>query len=167
MTPLAAALLSAVTIWTTPSGNPVPARHVRDLGGAAYVEHVAHHVEDAALLSQVDAHLLAALVLSESALNPYAVSSRGAYGLGQLMPGSVWGRRARSLCKGRSALDCRTEVSVLVAGEALRHGFIVCGDWGLAIGWYRSGRCVRGGRVRLIVEMAQVLREHSNGHSGS
>lgn len=154
MSPIAAALLSAVTIWTTPAGHQVPVRHVRELGGVAYLEHVAHHVEDAALVSGVDASLLAALLVSESSLDPWAVSSRGAYGLAQLHPGSAWGRIARARCRGRSALECRVDVSIAVGGEALRHGYLVCGSWSQAVGWYRSGRCHRGERTRWVMELA-------------
>lgn len=160
MTPVIAILLSLLTVHTAPSG-PIYVAHARHqpIGAELYVESVVHWAEDAALVHDVDRDLLLALVAGESAVNDRAVEPRtGAKGLLQLLPGSKWQRAVERDCKGATRSACAA-AQLMHGAAALRYALDACdGDEWAAVGFHRSGRCIRGPRGRRVIELAWELR---------
>lgn len=166
MSPLAAALLALLTVsWAGP--RPIYAKHLRRHahGPEARAEQLAGQLRRAARAAGVELPLLAALAVDESAVDHAARSSVGALGALQLLPASPWGKGWQEACRrarrGRRTAPA-TEVEQLNAqwgAFALRDGLVACrGHRGLALGFYRSGKCVEGPRARHTLALAQWVR---------
>jgi hypothetical protein len=154
----------------------------KDCGAVLYAPHPAlnpsqelrrrryfREVVAAACLAGVPFDLFDALIIQESRYNPFALSSKGASGLTQLMPGT-----ARSL----GVLD-RWSVSQNLSGGAryLRRQLDTFGNWPLALGAYNAGpgnvEKYRGlpfketkGYVRTILSSVNSYRARRNGGAG-
>ena len=103
-------------------------------------------IDEVAASHEIDPKLLKALAMQESALNPKAVSDKGAIGLTQLMPGT-----ARDIARklGLSKYDLRDPKTNLIFGATYLKGLIekYKGDLKLALSAYHSGH----GRVDRIL----------------
>jgi hypothetical protein len=127
-------------------------------------------VAAAACLAGVPVDLFDALIIQESRYNPFALSSKGASGLTQLMPGT-----ARSL----GVFD-RWSISQNLSGGAryLRKQLDTFGNWPLALGAYNAGpgnvETYHGlppfketrGYVRTILSSINSYRARRNGGAG-
>jgi hypothetical protein len=166
MNALASALLVILTVHVRADLTPVYARHMRQhpLGAEGRAVELAEQLERAARLADVDVSLLAALAADESAVDHARTSSEGALGALQLLPASPWGKGWQEACRrarrGRRTAP-ETEVERLNAqwgAFALRDGLVACrGHRGLALGFYRSGKCVEGPRARHTLALARWL----------
>lgn len=163
MSTLAASILSLVVVHTTPSGRPVYAPHFRThkLGAEGYAAQLAHAFEGAADAHGVPAALLAALAFCESAFNARAVAGDrvGSFGVLQLNPR---GARARSVLRAcaRDAAHC-VEHQADAGAEMLRDALDACGgNESLALGFYRTGRCVEHkGSARVLALRDRIHAE--------
>ena len=154
----------------TPRG-PVPVRHCRSAGppvegGDVWARcdrrlyEFARYFVASGRAHGVDSLLLAAMARHESGLNPFAESSIGSRGIGQLHPRGV-GRRSIFVRSDRFWAACAREIGacqreiVDLQAEHLRAWIDRCGEVKAALGGYNSGRC---GRTRY---MRSVLRWHN------
>ena len=71
------------------SGKPRPMKLMRYRRGSMAPYSFDHHIQRAARAHRVDPMLIKAIIKTESNFNPSAVSSQGAQGLMQLMPGTA------------------------------------------------------------------------------
>lgn len=153
MSPLALAILPLVTVWQSPLGCPIYARHIDRLGGESYVEAVADEITTASELTGVRPSLHAALLVSESSLDPSAESPVGAYGLGQL--------HGANLSEWRAA--CRLEPSgcfsahVLISSRVLARFVELCGSEERGVSAYQGRGCVRSRRARHVLAVARGI----------
>jgi soluble lytic murein transglycosylase-like protein len=132
-------------------------RHIRQLGGTHWLAHVAAWSESAARAEALPPAYLLALLIAESGLNPNAVSSVGAFGLGQIHPRTPLGRELRAACRLSADADECAEMGVRVAARALRYALVRCrGDRRCATAFYRHGHIVQP-RPR---DVAVVLLSH-------
>jgi hypothetical protein len=167
MTALAATLLVLLTVSWGPGLRPVYAPHLRQhpSGPERRAEELAGQLRRAAHAARVELPLLVALAYHESALDHGARSRVGALGALQLLPSSPWGRGWLRACgKGPRAAEKgpRRRVEELNAhwgAIALRDGLRACrGAPGMAVGFYRTGRCVEGPKARNTIALARVVR---------
>ncbi len=108
-------------------------------------------IADAAQRHGVDAHLLTALVWTESAFRPDAVSPAGALGLGQLMPGTA----------GDLGVDPHDPIQNLDgAARYLREQLDRFGSDELALAAYNAGpgRVLQAGGIPNITETQSYVR---------
>ncbi|WP_417915110.1 transglycosylase SLT domain-containing protein [Candidatus Electronema sp. JM] len=77
-----------LTITTAPEVYRIDRRQLR-FGTTVEPNGFDYHIQQAARLHQVDPLLVKAVIKTESGFNRYAVSSKGAQGLMQLMPGTA------------------------------------------------------------------------------
>lgn len=181
MTPLALTLLYMSVVWVTPALEPVYARHFREdaLGAELRALELAEQVEFAAVTARVPVALLAAVLEDESGFNAQAFGARGELGPAQLLPGTPWFRGWFAECAQMPARPDPSPVNsrpsfwawkcagcqapceaanVLWGAYALRESINACGgDEHLALGRYRTGRCVAGPRGAATLELAQWL----------
>jgi hypothetical protein len=101
--------------------------------------------------SGVPAPLLSALAYSESGYNSEAVGKVGEVSLMQLHPLGRGGRIYKRTCSRPSA-KC-DELAITLAAEELVRGYEACGTWGMAVGYYKSGRCKEGPLARYVVRV--------------
>ena len=87
--PRADAILAGASPAEVARAEPVDAAWVQELPAAG--QEWSEAISEAAADNGIDPRLLAAVVWSESAFNPGAVSRAGALGLAQLMPGTAAG----------------------------------------------------------------------------
>lgn len=153
--PLVAAPIAFVSL---PSGA-LP-KHVRDLGGHAWISNVATWMESAADAENVPLPLLAALILSESQLDPNAVSSARAAGLGQLNPKTPLGREWLAACRLLRDADECAEANVRIAARALSAALVRCkGDRRCAVARYRGAwPRVRPRDVHVVLTAQKIAR---------
>jgi hypothetical protein len=170
MTPLALTLLYMRVVWVTPALEPVYAQHYRDHEHGAELRALeqAEQLELAAELAGVPLELLAAVREDESHFDDGLVGAAGELGGMQLLPGTPWWRGwlRDPGCIPRAWLS-RAELvwlpacesaNVLWGAYALRDALVACGwDQHAALGFYRSGRCVRGPRGAATLELAEWL----------
>ena len=92
-----------LTIWTRPDGARVHAYHCRSAAGGcrARIHHYAERIAEFSSEEQVDPFLVAAIVLRESGLNPFAEGTAGERGIVQLHPE---GRRSRRRLRAERGL---------------------------------------------------------------
>jgi soluble lytic murein transglycosylase-like protein len=115
-------------------------------------------VHDASLRFGVDAALIRSVIREESAGNPDAVSSAGAMGLMQLMPGTA--AELGVVC----AFDPRE--NVMAGTRYLRRMRDRLGSWRLALAGYHAGpAAVEAGRLSTTTTryVARVLRRWAEG----
>jgi hypothetical protein len=164
---LAALLLVLLTVSYGPGLRPVYARHLRRhaLGAEGRAEQLASQLRRAASLAGVELALLAALAVHESAVDHDRTSSAGAVGALQLLPASRWGQGFRLACEkarcshGKGSRRLEESLNIVWGAYALRDGIRACrGHAGLALGFYRSGRCVEGPRARNTLALARLVR---------
>lgn len=166
MTPLASTLLYMHVVWVTPALEPVYTVQLRGdaLGAEQRAAELARELELAAELAGVPLELLAAVEIDESDLDPLRVGAVGELGGMQLHPLSRWGRGWLAECeranaaRGTSSWWACEASNVLWGAYALRDALAACGgdEWA-ALGFYRSGRCVRGPRGAATLELAEWL----------
>lgn len=77
-----------LTIRSVPDVYHIDRRSLR-FGASAYRSSFDHHIQQAARLHRIDPLLVKAVIKTESGFNRYAVSSKGAQGLMQLMPATA------------------------------------------------------------------------------
>jgi len=167
MTTLTATLLAMLTVSWGPGLEPVYARHLRShpRGPQARAAQLAGQLTRAARKARVELPLLVALAYDESAFDHAAVSSVGAVGALQLLPQSPWGRawqRARR-APGVSPPEAEA-LNAEWGARALADGLRACGGLpGMALGFYRAGRCVQGPRARHTLGLARLVRARLGG----
>lgn len=71
------------------SSKPRPRKLMRQRSGSMTPYSFDHHIRRAAREHRIDPMLIKAIIKTESNFNPHAVSSKGAQGLMQLMPGTA------------------------------------------------------------------------------
>jgi soluble lytic murein transglycosylase-like protein len=153
MTPLALALAALLAL---PTGH-LP-RHVSDLGGAAYVAHVATWIESAAHDEGIAPAYLAALLVAESGLDPNAVSSARAFGLGQINPRTTLGRELVAACRLVNDADDCAELNVRTSARMLKAALVRCrGDRRCAVARYRGAWPNIRPRDVAVVRLAQKI----------
>jgi soluble lytic murein transglycosylase-like protein len=88
-------------------------------------------IDRAASRAHIPSALLAATVGAESTCNNHRVSSKGAIGYGQILPGG-------SAAKGHTAKQLRRpRLNLRLAAEHLRKGLRLCdGSWSEAVSFY-------------------------------
>jgi len=95
-------------------------------------------------------YLLLALAWTESGLDGSRVGDVGELGIMQLHPRSAAGRKYAKRCPVPSR-SCDA-LSIALGTSELAKGYKACGyDWGQAIGYYKSGRCIEGPRARDVM----------------
>jgi hypothetical protein len=146
--PIAHALAARLTIWVSPSGNVVYARHCRDAPGGceARIAALTQLLEAAAERHGLDPWLLAALAVRESMLNPAAIGARGEAGIVQLHPRGA-GHDVRYVRDAEYRDACQREVDacqgpvVERGAQHLAEAIASCGSEREGLGKYASGQC--------------------------
>jgi hypothetical protein len=172
---LARAIDARLIVRESRQGEPIHIQHCRvsDGGCRARIATLSRLITEASNRVGVDPFLTAGIALSESGLNPLAVSPVGARGVVQLNPKYrgktvpfVYNERYREKCSRRPGA-CQREV--LEAGLGLYEWAVTrCdGDVEKGLAWYNSGRCdkqngyassVLGERRRLLSLAKQTTR---------
>ena len=155
-----------MTVWQAPDGRRTYASHCRAAPGgcrariALYARLIAH----LSLEQDVDPFLVAAVVLRESGLNPFAEGSVGERGIVQLHPrgaGSdvefVQSERYRRRCRG-TAEACQGEV-LRVGIELLANSIRRCGGVEAGLGMYNGGTCESTSYSRRVLSERSRLLE--------
>jgi len=161
--PIAHALAARLTIWVSPSGNVVYARHCRDAPGGceARIAVLTDLLEDAAERHGIDPWLLAALAVRESMLNPAAIGARGEAGIVQLHPRGA-GHDMRYVQDAEYRDECQDRIDacqgpvVERGAQHLADAIDDCGGEREGLGKYASGRC---GAARTYVERLWAERD--------
>jgi soluble lytic murein transglycosylase-like protein len=145
------------TVLALPNGA-LP-RHIRQLGGTHWLAHVAAWSESAARAEELPPAYLLALLIAESGLNPNAVSSVGAFGLGQIHPRTPLGRELRAACRLSADADECAEMGVRVAARALRYALRAShGNRLAAVVRYRHGHIAPArASDRHVIGLAQTI----------
>jgi hypothetical protein len=152
---MTALFVAIVSLLTLPCGDPIAwARH-RPGGAKAYAAELEQHVTQAARTYDEDPFLVLAVAHSESGLDGTRVGPMGEVGLMQLMPHS---QRGRAYLDAQGPQSVRDGVALLLGAEALHQGRLVCGNEAAAVGWYKSGRCIVGPKVRAVIALRDRLR---------
>jgi hypothetical protein len=146
--PIAQALAARLTIWVSPQGRVVYAKHCRDAPGGceARIAVLTALLEEAAERHGIDPWLLAALAVRESMLNPAAIGRRGEAGIVQLHPRGaghdmryVRDASYRDACQSR--VDACQGPVVDRGAQHLAEAIRECGGEREGLGKYASGRC--------------------------
>jgi soluble lytic murein transglycosylase-like protein len=122
--------------------RPEPEARARELAAG---------LEDASARAGVPLGLLVALAWSESGFNSRLVGQVGEVSFMQLHPAGC-GRHYPRHCRGVSSAPCDALAAYLGA-VALRLAWERCGTWGMAVGAYKSGRCIEGPRARQVLRV--------------
>jgi hypothetical protein len=157
MIEFAQAILVMVTVWITPSGDAVYAPQFRNApqGAESRAFDLAADFTFAEQVYGVDRYLLAALAYRESGFDPNALGEQNEFTVMQLHPRSKAGRETASFCKGHPA-QCE-RAAILAAARVLSEGYRECGTEALALGYYRSGKCVAGPGARRVLEARERM----------
>ncbi len=161
--PIAQALAARLTIWVSPQGRVVYAKHCRDAPGGceARIAALTALLEEAAERHGLDPWLLAALAVRESMLNPAAIGRRGEAGIVQLHPRGA-GQDMRYVQDADYREACQSEVDacqgpvVERGAQHLADAIHDCGGVREGLGKYASGRC---GAAASYVERLWAERE--------
>jgi hypothetical protein len=155
-----------MTVWQAPDGRRTYAAHCRSAPGGCRAR-IALYARLIARLSgdqDVDPFLVAAVVLRESGLNPFAEGGIGERGIVQLHPrgaGSdvefVQSERFRRQCR-RTADACQEEV-LRVGIELLANSIRRCGGVEEGLGMYNGGRCQSTSYSRRVLSERSRLLE--------
>jgi hypothetical protein len=157
-----AAIISLLTVWTTPDGEHVLVAHARQAGGDAYVTELAHGTIEVAAAHEIDPYLFLALAHEESGLSRYAVQPRTkSWGLYQLHPRSRWHRKARAACDRNPRRCVRAQLEQ--GAVAFRYALDACDLSPIhGVFFHRSGRCSgERARDRRVLALAERLRNGS------
>lgn len=148
-----AALLTLLTVWTSPAGEPTYVFHCRQQPGGCpvFVTGVALHAAAAADAWDLDPALLLAVAFVESGLEPEREGAALERGLWQLHPRGA-GKRALRMCHGPGAPQ--TYCDAFVAAQELHRGLEACGGLRGALRYYNAGHCGEPGRYGDRVEAA-------------
>lgn len=139
-----------------PNGERVPSGIIRELGGKPYVEMVTSLVWRAAGEEGVSPYDLAALLIEESTLRSYAVSSRRCKTIGQLHPGGKYYVAYRNACRAVPS-EC-LYAAIRVSALALHEAQDECGNGPQGFGRYRSRHCLYRDREFGTWEKARLLQ---------
>jgi hypothetical protein len=156
MTEFAQAILLMVTVWITPSGDPVYAPQFRNAPNGAE-NRALELATDFAFAEQVygiDRYLLAALAYRESGFDPNAIGGLNEFSIMQLHPGSAAGRETARFCKAYPRCE---HAAILAAARVLAEGLATCGSEAMALGYYRTGHCVAGPGAQRVLEVRARL----------
>lgn len=141
---LEAALLAFLTVWVTPSGEPVYAKHCGPPHKCEdYVRRFVEDVRYASAWHDVNPWTLAAIAVRETGLNPNRVGRIGERGEFQLNP------RNRA---NRDALRYHRREQALRAAQLLSEYTEWCGSETLGLGAYNTGKCVRTRYARRVLQ---------------
>ncbi len=162
---LARAFDERLTVWRGPNGRRTHASHCRRAPGGCRAR-IALYARLIAGLSQeqdVDPFLVAAVVLRESGLNPFAEGSAGERGIVQLHPQGV-GRDVEFVQDERYRRRCRDTADACQA-EVLRVGVLLlansirrCGGVERGLGMYNGGTCQSTSYSRrVLAERSRLL----------
>ena len=162
---LARAFDERLTVWRGRDGSRVHARHCRSARGGcrARIAHYARLIAEMARQADVDPFLVAAIVLRESGLNPFAEGTAGERGIVQLHPRGV-GRDVEFVQNESYRRGCRDRADACQR-EVLRTGITLlaasierCGSVEAGLGMYNSGQCqVTSYSRRVLAERARLL----------
>ncbi|MCB9626715.1 MAG: transglycosylase SLT domain-containing protein [Sandaracinaceae bacterium] len=155
-----------MTVWQAPDGRRTYASHCRAAPGGcrARIALYARLIARLSLEQDVDPFLVAAVVLRESGLNPFAEGSVGERGIVQLHPrgaGSdvefVQSEPYRRRC--RATVDaCQGEV-LRVGIELLANSIRRCGGVEAGLGMYNGGTCQSTSYSRRVLSERSRLLE--------
>jgi hypothetical protein len=154
-----------LTIRSLPGVRSIDRRQLRFSSSRLYRSQFDHHIEHAARINQIDPMLVKAVIKTESNFDRYAVSSKGAQGLMQLMPSTA------KYLKVRDPFDPWQNIygGTRYLRELLDN---FNGDIRLSLAAYNAGptRVRRLGAVPRIPEtisyVGKVMRQYQNYHSG-
>lgn len=139
MTSLYAFLVALSTVYIGHSG-PVFHRNIRELGGDAHLVRMEAAILATAEAVDMPAHVLAAVVHAESGFDGRVVSSRGARGYMQLLPGTPHHSEWRRICR-LAPTEC-ADANLIIGARLLKHNWRVCGaGWSAALARYRGLGC--------------------------
>lgn len=154
-----------MTVWQAPDGRRTYAAHCRSAPGGcrARIALYARLIARLSLEQDVDPFLVAAVVLRESGLNPFAEGGVGERGIVQLHPrgaGSdvefVQSERYRRRCRN-TADACQGEV-LRVGIELLANSIRRCGSVEEGLGMYNGGTCQSTSYSRrVLAERSRLL----------
>ncbi|MEZ4323667.1 MAG: transglycosylase SLT domain-containing protein [Polyangiales bacterium] len=154
-----------LTIWQAPDGRRTYASHCRSApaGCRARIALYARLIARISRAEDVDPFLVAAVVLRESGLNPFAEGSVGERGIVQLHPRGagadvefVQSERYRRRC--RSAADACQEEVLRVGIQLLANSIRRCGSVEAGLGMYNGGTCqATSYSRRVLTERSRLL----------
>lgn len=145
------ALILYMTVVFVGARGPVHAPHMRPMPEARAAEFSAA-LDQSAAFTGLPRYLLFAVAWSETALDGSRVGKVGERGVMQNHPRSRAGRAYARVCKGVQSAAC-DRLSIRLGAEALAEAFRACGTYGMAIGRYKSGKCIEGPAARRVLSV--------------
>lgn len=97
--------------------------------------------------------LLTSTAWSESRFNQGAIGAVGEVSFVQLHPRGRRGRLYLASCAPGDMREACVRRAAELGALELRDGFKACGTWGMAVGRYKSGRCIEGPRSRAVLHV--------------
>jgi len=140
------------------------------LGDEPRAAQLAEVFQSAAVEEGTPVHVLVALGKGESHFDSWAVSDVGAQGMMQLHP-RWWGKEWKLECAEAGADRLTDEaceaLNVRIAARVLRYYKRRCGSWLLAVGAYRSGKCIAGPKSQATMRLARRIKARLGGSTWS
>ncbi len=162
---MSALAMTILALLTLSPGNY--ARHIRDhsLPPQHRAQQLADHVEHAAFSTGLPRALLTAHWYYESTLHHRAMNrTTKAFGIGQLMPTSIWHKGWLKSC-ARDSYACEVK-DAEYAAVALKYYKNACGTVARALTAYRVGHCAGvGPKAKTTLRLAKMVQERMNNPS--